>query len=151
MSSLGFTVASFIDKNCKRFVQCFDVPAIGMYVCNEGFVERGTVFIFRVSVSSCSTSSIANDNLIQVSVYIGGDVCYYLNLSLQGLNVVDDLVKHHRLASDLDFKGRRCSFVLIISNEIKHSQASSIPFFFGKIDLLCCNQEQGPAEASSSR
>jgi hypothetical protein len=71
MSSLGFTVASFIDKNCKRFVQCFDVPAIGMYVCNEGFVERETVFIFRVSVSSCSTSSIANDRLIQVSVYIG--------------------------------------------------------------------------------
>lgn len=71
-SSLGFTVASFIDKNCKRFVQCFDVPAIGMYVCNEGFVERGTVFIFRVSVSSCSTSNIANDSLIQVSVYIGG-------------------------------------------------------------------------------
>lgn len=46
-SSLGFTVASFIDKNCKRFVQCFDVPAIGMYVTtNEGFVERETVFIF---------------------------------------------------------------------------------------------------------
>lgn len=108
-------------------------------------------------MSSCSTSSIANDSLIQVSVYIGvgvggeGDVCYYLNLSLQGLDIVDDLVKHHRLPSDLDFKGPRCSFVLIISNEIKHTQASSIPFFFGKIDLLCCNQEQGPAEASSSR
>jgi hypothetical protein len=54
-------------------------------------------------------------------------------LSLQGLNIVDDLVKHHRLPSDLDFKGPRCSFVLIISNKNTHTQKYILfSLFFGR-------------------
>jgi len=46
--------------------------------------------------------SLMNSDKVAKILTYWGDVNYHLNLSLQGLNIVDDLVKHYRLSSDLN-------------------------------------------------
>jgi len=78
----------------------------------------------------------------------------YLDLPLQGLDVVDDLIQHYRLPGHLNqtktipSKTKR---VILMKFTYRGKKKLCVQRLFLSEGSLCCNQEQGLAEASSSR
>jgi hypothetical protein len=77
----------------------------------------------------------------------------YLDLPLQGLDVIDDLIQHYRLPGDLNQiksipRKPKC---VILMKFTYQEQKTCVQLPFRSEGSLCCNQGQGLAEASSSR